>query len=281
MKPGIYHNIPSEQYHGSAGLSRSRLKVLLEGTPLDFRAAPPVEETDAMRRGTALHLAVLEPDLFLARVVAQPKFDRRTKQGKADAEAFDEANTGRLIISADDYDQCVAAAKLVRSKRGPAAALRSGHAEVSMWWEQNGELVKARPDFLDVDGGFTVDVKSTARGLDDRSIVSILVDQYAAMQAAMVVNGAAALTGKRVTPYLLVVRLVEPIDMRFVRIDPEWIEYGEAQFLTALSVYTQCTSSGEWPGWVDRTEPTAVPAPNWIKSRTEEMCAALTAVEAE
>ena len=34
MKPGIYHGIPNEEYHAAPGLSRSRLKLLVAGTPL-------------------------------------------------------------------------------------------------------------------------------------------------------------------------------------------------------------------------------------------------------
>lgn len=227
-----------------------------------------------MARGTALHYAILEPELFAQRVVAEPKFDRRTNKGKADAAEFAEANAGKVLVPAAEYELCARAAAAVRSKRGPAAALRSGNAEVSLYWEQGGVLAKARPDFLDLDGGFCVDVKSTARGLDDRSITSILVDHYAAMQAAMVVNGVSALLGKRLTPYLLVVRLADPIDMRFVRIGADWLEYGEAQFLTALAKYEECVASGRWPGWIDE-DVTELPAPTWIKSRSEEMRGAL------
>lgn len=260
-----------EDYHAHPALSRSRLKILLDGTPLDFAQAPPVEETAAMRLGTAAHLALLEPERFRDLVRPMPDFgDGRTKEAKLAKAAWLEANPGRIAVPEDDYRAAQKAATLVRERTGPAAALRRGDAEVSIFWHQDDTLCKSRPDFLDLERRIVCDVKTTKRDLDDRQVVSILVDQYAAMQAAMVNCAAHALTGETVTPYLLVVRLAAPVDIRLVQVTDEWLEYGEAQFLAALKTYRECVAAGQWPGWSDRNV-TTVALPDWARKRAETL----------
>lgn len=285
MQPGIYHDLTNEEYHAGPGLSRSRLVPLLEGTPLDFHQAEPVEETPAMRLGTAAHLAILEPARFAALVRPQPKWDRRTKEGKKAAAEWADANPGAIGVPEDEYMAACEAARLVRAKKGPATALREGKTEASLYWEHDGILLKSRPDFFDCERGIAVDVKSTSRELDDRQVVRILVDQHAAMQAAMVTAGALALIGRRLSTYLLVVRLAPPIDMRLVHIggfgegEPlEWLEFGEAQLMMALKRYRECASTNTWPGWADRGV-TYTEAPNWVRSQTESLTRGLAAAD--
>jgi len=268
VKPGIYPGIANEAYHAAPGLSRSRLKVLLTGTPLDFHAAKYVEETPAMRLGTALELAVLEPDRFAALVRPVPKWDMRTTVGNHFRARWDAANPGAIAVPEEDYAQAVEAARILRSKKGPATALREGKAQLSLWWEQNGILCKSRPDFFDADRAISVDIKSTSRDLSDRQMVTILEDQFAAMQAAMVNCAAAALTGKPITSYLLVVKLTPPLDMRLLLVGLDWLEYGEAQFLRALAIYRECEAAGVYPGWADRGV-SEVEMPSWLRSRAQ------------
>jgi len=224
-----------------------------------------------MQLGTALHLAILEPELFAERVRPKPRQDRRTTAGKKADAAWEAENAGKIGISPEEYDVARQAAAMVRRKHGPAAALREGRAELSMWWEAEGVLLKSRPDFLDLERGLCVDVKSTSRGLDDASIQRLLHDHYAAMQAAMACSGVLAITGTNLAyaMHLLVVRLAPPIDMRLVEIGLDWLAFGETQLARALSTYRECAASQQWPGWADRGV-TTVPMPKWLASRAEE-----------
>jgi hypothetical protein len=271
-EPGIYRDVPMEDYLASAGLSRSRLVRLLTETPLRFHHGGDVEETPAMRLGTAVHLGILEPARFDELVRPMPKFDGRTNAGKAGKAEWLAANPGKIAVPEADYEQAIEASRLVRRKRGPAEALRNGHAELSMWWQRDGVLLRSRPDFLDVERGICCDVKTTSRGLDDRAVVSILEDQHAAMQAAMVRMGVHALTGKDIGPgmHLLVIDMKGiPIDMRLVEIGEAWLTRGETQVMTALRIYRECVESGKWPGYADQGVTSAPPIPSWLASRDE------------
>ena len=269
-EPGIHRGLTNERYHRAPGLSRSRLRILLESTPQRFKHAPPVVETDAMRAGTAGHWAVLEPEVFAERVVAQPTF-KGTGSVKA-REEWKAANADKIDLPADTYERLVEASRLVRSKKGPATALREGDVEVAAFWERDDVLLKAKPDFLNVDMGLCVDLKFSSRGLGDRRVISTLEDQYAAMQAAMVRMGVHALTGKDIASgmHLLMVDIEStPIDMRLVEIGEAWLTRGETQVMTALRLYTECVESGKWPGYADQGVTSAPPIPSWLASRDE------------
>lgn len=268
MKPGIFPQVPFDEYLADPALSRSRLRTLLEATPMDFNAGLEVEETEAMRRGTALHMSVLEPDRFDELVRPMPKYDGRTNAGKAAKAEWLEANAGKVAIAEDDYMLAQETAALVRRKNGPAAALRDGQSEVSMFWDQHGTRCKARVDFASPERGLVCDIKSTTKNLDDRTVTQSLTDNYTAMQLAMQNAAHYALTGKPVACYLLMVRLKRPVDLRLVYVTPAWIEYGEAQFMRALAIYRECVASGSWPGWAERGVTEVVP-PQWVINTTE------------
>lgn len=72
MEPGIYDDIPNEEYHGGPGVSKSGLD-LVAVSPLHYLAAvtrsedptmPPRQPTPAQRFGTAFHSMLLEPADF-------------------------------------------------------------------------------------------------------------------------------------------------------------------------------------------------------------------------
>ncbi|MEJ5328497.1 MAG: PD-(D/E)XK nuclease-like domain-containing protein [Candidatus Bathyarchaeia archaeon] len=66
------------------------------------------EAKDYQTFGTAAHLMALEPDRFKNQVVARPAFDRRTKDGKARAEAFDAQFKESLVVTEDEYGRLIA-----------------------------------------------------------------------------------------------------------------------------------------------------------------------------
>ena len=81
-------SMPADHYHLHPAVGHSGL-VRIMRSPAHYReyVAHPPEPTPAMQLGTAFHTALLEPDRFGQSFVVAPKFDRRTKDGKAAAEA--------------------------------------------------------------------------------------------------------------------------------------------------------------------------------------------------
>ena len=102
MEPRVYGGIGNEEYHKGPGLSSSDLKLLAR-SPLHYKTAKAFhpEETNAMRLGTAVHCAILEPDRIDVEYVLAPEgIDRRTKAGKAQWAELEA--TGKTILSCEE-----------------------------------------------------------------------------------------------------------------------------------------------------------------------------------
>lgn len=67
MKPGVYEGIPNAEYHGSPGISKSGLD-LVHRSPMHYNAVVTAANdrtpTPAQEIGTAVHMAILEPEEF-------------------------------------------------------------------------------------------------------------------------------------------------------------------------------------------------------------------------
>jgi hypothetical protein len=116
-------------------------------------------ETPAMVLGSALHCAVLEPDEYVNRYVIAPKFDRRTKAGKEQAEAWELASDGKTHITAEQ-DQAVQAMKhAIRSHDVAFRLLNKTCPELPVEGEIEGMQFKGVIDALgDI---WVVDIKTT------------------------------------------------------------------------------------------------------------------------
>jgi hypothetical protein len=116
-------------------------------------------ETPAMVLGSALHCAVLEPDEYCKRYTIAPKFDRRTKAGKEQAEAWELATDGVTGITAEQ-DQAVAAmTHAIVSHRVAADLLEQTRREVPVEGNIEGVQFKGIVDALG--DRYAVDIKTT------------------------------------------------------------------------------------------------------------------------
>lgn len=129
------------------------------------------EPTAALRIGSALHCAVLEPMRFEAVATVAPAVDRRTKDGKATYAAWQAAlPADAMVLDADEFETVRQASSALLASRF-TSLLQTGEAEVSIYWDETIDLdgtphvigCKARLDWLGHGAGGVViaDVKTT------------------------------------------------------------------------------------------------------------------------
>ena len=169
--PDLIHHpgLSNEAYHSLKAVSPSQIKVLGR-SPLHYfdhflaEDREKREPTPAMLLGTALHTAVLEPDLWDTTIAVPPhSFDRRTKAGKELAAEFERESAGKIVLSPEDADEVRRMADAVR--KHPAAGFLlelPGRREASYTWTdpQTGLECKTRPDWHSEDRRIVVDVKT-------------------------------------------------------------------------------------------------------------------------
>jgi hypothetical protein len=269
MKTGLYSDIPNADYHGGAGISKSGLDLVAR-SPLHYWSAYldpdriPREESPAMFVGTAIHAAVLEPDKFHAGYLPMPRVDRRTKDGKAVHDEYQQRahEAGQLLIGADDYAACVSIAAQVRQHPAASVLFADGAPEQSAFWTdpETGLLCKARPDWLRP--GAVLDVKST----DDASAYafqrSVTKWRYH-VQAAWYLDGIYHATGEQRQAFVFCVfEKTPPYAAAFYYADSDMLELGRREYQRVLRVYAQCVERDIWPGYSSEILPISLPA--WV-----------------
>ncbi len=159
IKPGIYR-IDEQDYHASAGASKSTLWKLINRSPFHARYHKG-KETDAQKFGTAAHTAVLEPGLFENRFYRGPEDRRGNKWGAAQQIA---AESGRIALTEKDYDGALRLRDAMQ-KNEIVRRLTDGtpSIEQSAYWidEETGELCRCRPDIYNHDMNVMADLKAT------------------------------------------------------------------------------------------------------------------------
>lgn len=268
--PGRYADLGIREYHSSAGVSRSTLLRLENGTPKSCRyyMETPTVETDAMRLGSAVDMLVFEPHRASSELAVRPKFGR-SKTAIEEAAAWDEEHAGRLVLTEAQADKAHALSSAVLNARSVRGLMSDAMAQESLYWRQEGILAKCRPDGYDEARATTFDLK-TAHSLSDRHLATATVDYGYDVQAAMNANACAALGLPWAAHVLVWVEKSPPYDVRCTVFTAEdgWMEFGEARMLKLLRRFDACQQSGKWPGHDNGVA--ALPMPKWVSIKLEE-----------
>lgn len=164
--------IPESEYNSIPAIRASFLKACSFSAwhGWNYLHAPPFE-SDAMKFGSAVHAAILEPERFVTDYRFSPKFDKRTKAGKEGAESFAKENEGKIILDETDHFKIQSIVAKCQAIPAVADALKTFEKEKSFKWESEYGLMKARLDLVDVKNKVIIDVKTT-RDANPREFVS-------------------------------------------------------------------------------------------------------------
>jgi hypothetical protein len=250
----------NEQYHADPAVSASHLHAIAR-SPYHYWSRyldpnrKPVEPTAAMRLGSLMHCAVLEPDELLQRYGVAP--DRRTKAGKEQAERM--ATEGMEAVSESDMALALSMASSVRNHPAAAALLAQGKAEQSFWWDDlpTGLRCKCRPDWYY--GATVVDLKTTTDASPAGFARSVATFRYH-VQASHYLAG---LHGAERFVFIAVEKTA-PYAVAVYELDAEAMAAGNELRLRDLRMIADCRATGEWPGYGDDCQ--ALSLPKWALS---------------
>ena len=273
-EPGIYRDIPNDEYHAGKGLSSSGIKKMLD-SPLHYWAAylspeRVKEQKDCFDFGTAYHTYVLEPDKFSQTIAVIPEgIDRRTKAGKAAWEAFQSESAGKVCIKQPDMAAIEGMAAAVTSHPTASKIFHSGEAETSFYWidEETGVLCKCRPDYYRK-GLMIADLKSSQNA--SPSAFSRDCAKYGYhISAAFYLDGLAAHGDDLEGNFTFVVQeKTYPYAVACYVIADEAIALGRSQYKKALRTFSECQDSGLWPGYEENI--TYIDVPKWAYYQDED-----------
>ncbi|WP_421930022.1 PD-(D/E)XK nuclease-like domain-containing protein [Nitratireductor rhodophyticola] len=248
VKPGIYFDLPNEQYHAGPGISKSGLWTIYTQSPAHYKFAER-EQKNHFDFGEACHLAILEPNKFEAKVYRGPE-DRRGNKWK-DAQEYCQME-GKLLLTAPDFDSVLAIRDAVHADQWINSIITGGKPliEASGYWidEATGELCRCRPDLYREDLGVIVDVKSTQSAHPDAFARSVVNYGYHA-QEAHYSDGWRAL-GKPVEGFVFLGwEKKSPYAYGVYELPPSIVDEGRAAIRTALDTYHECQKAARWPSY--------------------------------
>jgi hypothetical protein len=242
-------------YHADLAVSASHLHAIAR-SPYHYWSRyldpnrKPVEPTAAMRLGTLVHTAVLEPDELLQRYgVCQA---RNTKAGKEQAERM--AAEGLEPVTSADMALALSMASSVRQHPAAYALLAQGKAEQSFWWDDatTGLRCKCRPDWYY--GSTVVDLKTTTDASPAGFARSVATFRYH-VQASHYLSG---LHGAERFVFIAVEKTA-PYAVAVYELDAEAMAAGNELRLRDLRMIADCQATQEWPGYGDDCQTLSLP----------------------
>lgn len=261
--PTIRHDLTNAEYHSSPAISKSGLD-LIRKAPALFRWRQKNRQlpTPALRWGTLIHLAVLEPNYFALTTIVRPEgIDRRTTAGKAAWAEFEMEAEGKEILTGEEMSELTAIRASVYAHPSAAKALAGNPTiEQSIFWDHDGIDCRCRPDAV-TESGVIVDLKTTRDASPDGFAKSIAQYRYH-VQAAYYSDGYEAAFGRQPKGFVFIAVETEPPFLVAVYVASEaMILRGRADYLADLETFRRCRDTDTWPGYA--TAPITIDLPKW------------------
>jgi hypothetical protein len=290
MEPGVYEALTSAEYHLLPHCSNSRLS-LLKRSPAHLLAdlASPRPTSDAMRLGTAIHSAVLEPGDFAQRFTIAGRCEGTVKKT---GEPCSNGGTHRVLgewrcgvhplPGARDEVEVLSTADLAVC-RGVSASIHAhpkvgkllggpGWNELTVVWDdaESGVRCKARIDRLvEVAGGVLLDLKTTGDARTEafeRKVWEMGYHRQAALYAdALAAHGVP-------TSHMVIVAAEKeaPFAVAGYRLDEVAADEGRTELRALLARYAECLERNEWPAYDTEIRPISLPRWAFTQGPTDD-----------
>jgi hypothetical protein len=260
---GIFDGFSAVEYRSFPAANKSGLD-LINKSPAHYMAEKlnPSEPTAAMVFGSTFHDALLLPSEFSKRYVAAPKFDKRTKEGKAGFEAFQTENAGKTLVDPSELESMQGMIAAIKAHPEAAKHVESGTSELSCFWKdvEFDVLCKCRPDLL-LDGGTIVDIKTTNDASFREFQKSVSNFRYH-VQAAWYLDGISRFHA--VDSFVIVaVEKKPPYAVATYMLDEATIDKGREEYRKNLATYAECMKSGQWPAYPNDLQVMNLPSWAW------------------
>jgi PDDEXK-like domain of unknown function (DUF3799) len=270
IEAGIFSGMSSEEYFALPAINKSGLD-LIDRSPAHYWALSPMNpqreestSSSAMRLGSVLHTAILEPEQFDKRYLVAPDgVTFAMKEGKFIKDLA--AAKGMTAISWKDSVTAREAARAVReSAAGEVLFSSGGMVEITIVWQdpETSVFCKARIDYLAKDYSYIVDPKSTDDARRHKFARSVAEYNYH-RQAAWYTWGLSVLTGKTAPFIFAAIEKTPPYGCIFYKSSEEMLIAGLKETRSLLNIYAECLDKNEWPGYASEISDIDLPA--WKK----------------
>jgi len=245
-KPGIYKDVPEEEYHSWDAVSKSGLSRF-SANPGKFKYCSQ-KETKKMSVGSAIDIILFEgEESFYNKFAIKPEgFKGTRKEDKIWKKEFEHMPQ----MSIQESENCIQAANSVLDNDLAQEYLNGSLYQLSLVWvdEETGLLCKARPD-IKPEGNIIVDLKSTAN-VSYRVFQKVFHNLKYHWQAAFYSQGWEKLTSEEIWRFEFICVETEfpyPVEVYGVDMDSDTIDLAKVQINSTMSRYLECKETDRWP----------------------------------
>lgn len=201
------------EYHslGKEVISASGLKQIAKKSVAHYLSSTGIKETDSMRLGTAVHSKILEPENYDNEIAVLPDLNLRTKDGRAERDAFEENNKEKTIIRTEDLDIIQGIYNNFRNHPLAPRLLNNAKIEFSHYGEIQNIPVRCRPDAYIEQTGVIIDIK-TCQDNSPKAFKSDVYKYGYHIQAAFYCEALKAILDKPFSPH----------DFRFIAVETNY-----------------------------------------------------------
>lgn len=240
-----------EVYNARKGLRRSELWEMRK-TPSHFQyhINNPEKDTDALRIGRAVHMAILQPKMFKKAFVAPSESwgDLRTKEGKEKKAAFlASVPEGAEVLTFSEMEQVKAMQHAVRTKC--IDLLRDTQREYSVFWKDPATGIDCKARFDAWKPGTIIDIKTAEKADTDHFIRASLEYGYH-LQAAFYRAGAIYAKQDMDPDFIfIVIEKNPPYAVHVMKAGDSFIITGETLMQDLMFKLKECQESKSWPDY--------------------------------
>lgn len=269
----LIEKMSNEEYHARPEFSSSQLKDMLRSGAHFYvnsiSKEAKKEASTAMNFGTLVHTMFLEPEQFENEFVIAPKFNRRTKDGKAEAEAWELANAGKLAVTEEDVENAQRMATNLRTLSSYADMQNNyGMPEASFFFtDPTYDLqLRIRPDWHIAPcsvfpNGLILDLKTTTDARPNEFSRSCAKFGYD-LSAAMYREGFQEYysTDEKPDFIFLVAESSLPFNVKQYKASDLFLAVGDARYNKSKGLLAESLLINEWDGYSTDLEEIYLPS---------------------
>lgn len=266
----ITNDYTNEQYHALPSISKSGLDLIAK-SPAHFLAGFQGIGAKTARIGTATHSQILEgasgmivaPDIPYRSAANKDDWDdwfaengATSPIAKAGFKSDDkfpefERQTGLTVVTESEFNNIKQMHESAMHKADHL--LLNGLAEQSILFNYRDVDCRCRPDFMNTEHHYIVDVKST-KDASERGFRRSVAQYRYHVQQAFYCTGYQVETGHWPEFYFLAIDKSAPFLSAIYKLDSEALEHGLMLMERDIGTYIDCMETGRWPGYEDNHE---------------------------
>lgn len=245
----ICDGIDNNDYHQHTAIGSTNCKDVLKSTWLfEHNKNNPKAQTAAMAFGSLVHHLILEPEMFDQHYFVADKPKKNTKEGKAAYSRLDAERGQKTWVTQDDFLQAQDMRHNINQNDFIQAILTGGKSEQAVFWRDSGTgvLCKAKADYLNLDKGLIVDLKTTSSLASEMCFKHTIQKYQYQLSAAFYQDGFKQATGKALDFFILAVETFAPFNYGIYKLSDNLLQQGRALYGEALRIYKDAEQTGNF-----------------------------------